>query len=162
MIADTGTIIDSSPEPEDKNEELEKGFELTIVEQPKLLDELGKQLLALSLAVPGLFATVLKLTSGDQAVMHLNPLVLWAFLCWFLALIFCLVSLTPRKWQVDRQIVRRQKPAAKRQPLSIEEFFMKSALYKRRLLVAASLFCFLGIFLASISIFNNPIIPIKP
>ena len=153
MSSEPGNIIESFAPPKG-DEELEKGFAAIVVEQPKLLDELGKQLVTLTLAIPGLFATILKLTSGDNAVLQLRPLVFLAFFCWFVALILSLWSLMPRKWDVDRQIVRRQKPAAKDQALSIEEFFLKSALYKRWLLIAASLFCFIGISLAAFSIFQ--------
>ena len=153
MSSEPGNIIESFAPPKG-DEELEKGFAAIVVEQPKLLDELGKQLVTLTLAIPGLFATILKLTSGDKAVLQLRPLVFLAFFCWFVALILSLWSLMPRKWDVDRQIVRRQEPAARDQPLSIEEFFLKSALYKRWLLIAASLFCFIGISFASVSIFQ--------
>ncbi|MEI7748262.1 MAG: hypothetical protein WCI81_04225 [Chlorobiaceae bacterium] len=153
MSSEPGNIIEAFAPPKG-DEELEKGFAAIVVEQPKLLDELGKQLVTLTLAIPGLFATILKLTSGDNAVLQLRPLVFLAFFCWFVALILSLWSLMPRKWDVDRQIVRRQEPAAKGQLLSIEEFFLKSALYKRWLLIAASLFCFIGIFLAAFSIFQ--------
>ncbi|MEI6847106.1 MAG: hypothetical protein WCK32_03565 [Chlorobiaceae bacterium] len=153
MSLEQGNIFDSVS-PQKKDDELEKGFAAIVVEQPKLLDELGKQLVTLTLAIPGLFATILKLTSGDKAVIPLHPLVVGAFLCWFAALICSLWSLMPRKWKVDRQIVPCQEPAAKGQPLSIEEFFLKSALYKRSRLIAASLFCFIGIACAGLSIFQ--------
>ena len=156
MTSKSGNIIGSTPPPTG-DEELKKGFATAIVDQPKLLDELGKQLVTLNLAIPGLFATVMKLTSGEDAVIHLDSFFTWAFICWLIALILSLVSLTPRTWKVDRAIVRRQKAAIKDQPLSIEEFFMKSARHKRRLLIVASLCCFLGICLAGFSIFSNPI-----
>ena len=153
MSSEPGNIIESFAPPKG-DEELEKGFATITVEQPKLLDELGKQLVTLTLAIPGLFATILKLTSGDDTVLPLHPFVIWAFVCWFVALILSLASLMPRKWKVNRQIVRREEPAVKGQSLSIEEFFLKSALYKRWVLIAASIFCFIGISLAGLSIFQ--------
>jgi hypothetical protein len=124
-----------------------------------LLDELGKQMVTLCLAIPGLFATVLKLTGGDDAVLPANGLVFWAFVCWFVALILSLVSLVPVTHNVDRQVVRRAQSVAKGQLLSIEEFFTKSARIKRSLLIAAALFCFAGIALAAGSIFNYTLNP---
>lgn len=153
MSTEQENVIESFPPPKG-DEELEKGFATIVVEQPKLLDELAKQLVTLTLAIPGLYATVLKLMGGEKGVLQSHSFVLGAFICWLVALMLSLWSLMPRKWQVDRQIVRREKPAAKGQPLSIEEFFLKIALYKRWLLIAASLFCFIGIALAGLSIFQ--------
>ena len=145
-------IVYSSP-PSKGDEELEKGFVTAIIDQPKLLDELAKQLVTLGLAIPGLYATVLKFIGGDAAVAKSTGLIVGAFLCWFFSLLLSLGSLTPRKWKVDQAILRREKPAASGQPLSVEEFFVASARYKRRLLIAASLFCFVGICLAGVTVF---------
>lgn len=139
--------------PSAADEELEKGLAAAIIGQPTLLDELAKQMVTLCLAIPGLFATVLKLTSGDEALLSANCLVLWAFICWLVALLLSLASLVPVTRTVDRQVVRRAQPASKGQSLSIEEFFSVSAKYKRRLLIAAALFCFAGIALAAGSVF---------
>ena len=139
--------------PSKGDEELEKGLAMAVVEQPKLLDELGRQMVTLCLAIPGLFATVLKLTGGDDALLPASCLVIWAFDCWLVALILSLASLVPVTRSVDRQVVRRAQPAAKGQALSIEEFFTRSARYKRRLLIVAALFCFAGIALAAASVF---------
>ena len=144
--------------PSKGDEELEKGLAMAVVEQPKSLDELGKQMVTLCLAIPGLFATVLKLTGGDDAVLRANCFVLWAFGCWFVALLLSLASLVPVVRKVDSQVIRRAQPAAKGQALSIEEFFMKSAKYKRRLLIAAAFLCFAGITLAGFSVF----LPVNP
>ena len=145
-------IVYSAP-PSKSDEELEKGFVTAIIDQPKLLDELAKQLVTLGLAIPGLYATVLKFIGGDDALVESAPMILGAFACWFVALALSLVSLTPRKWPVDRSKLRSNTPAAPGQPLSIEEFFKVTATYKRRLLAAATLFSFAGICLAGLTIF---------
>ncbi|TLU88442.1 MAG: hypothetical protein FDX21_00070 [Chlorobium sp.] len=145
-------IIYSAP-PSKSDEELEKGFVTAIIDQPKLLDELAKQLVTLGLAIPGLYATVLKFIGGDAAVAKSSGLIIGAFVCWFIVLALSLFSLTPRKWPVDRSKLRSNTPAATGQPLSIEEFFKATATYKRRLLVASTLFCFAGICLAGLTIF---------
>jgi len=145
-------IVYSAP-PSKSDEELEKGFVTAIIDQPKLLDELAKQMVTLNLAIPGLYATALKLIGGDDAVVNSAIMIGGAFVFWFIALVLSLVSLRPRKWTVDRSKLRSNKPAASGQPLSIEEFFMASATYKRRLLAAATLFCFAGICLAGLTIF---------
>jgi hypothetical protein len=103
-----------------------------VVEQPKLLDELGKQMVTLCLAIPGLFATVLKLTDGDDTVLPANRLVFWAFGCRLVPLVLNLASLVPVTRKVARQVPRRAQPAAKGQAMGIEEFFTNSARYKRR------------------------------
>lgn len=140
--------------PSKVDEEPDKGLVLSVVEQPKLLDELAKQqLITLSLAIPGPYATVLKFINGDAAVVCPVKLVAGAFVCWFLSMLLGLASLVPRKWKVDRTVLRRDEVAAKEQPLSIEEFFRTSATYKRNLLIVACLLCFTGICLAGLTIF---------
>jgi hypothetical protein len=153
MIDEPEEILGSSS-PSTADEELEKGLAAAMIGQPTLLDELGKQMVTLCLAIPGLFATVLKLTGGDDAVLPANCFVFWAFGCWLAALVLSLASLVPVTRKVDRQVMRRAQPAAKGQALSIEEFFTQSAKYKRRLLVAAALLCFAGIALAAASVFG--------
>ncbi len=150
-------IVYSAP-PSKSDEELEKGFVTAIIDQPKLLDELAKQLVTLNLAIPGLYATALKLIGGDDAVVNSAIMIGGAFFCWFVALALSLVSLTSRQWPVDRSKLRSNKPSAPGQPLSIEEFFAASARYKRVLLIAASFCCFVGICCACVAVFmtNKP------
>ena len=88
------------------DEELEKGFVTAIIDQPKLLDELAKQLVTLGLAIPGLYATVLKFIGGDDVVAKSAGLIIGAFVFWFIALVLSLFSLRPRKWTVDRSKLR--------------------------------------------------------
>ena len=104
-------IVYSAP-PSKSDEELEKGFVTAIIDQPKLLDELAKQLVTLGLAIPGLYATVLKFIGGDDAVVKSSWLIIGAFACWFIALALSLFSLRPRKWKVDRSKLCSNKPAA--------------------------------------------------
>ena len=85
-------IVYSAP-PSKSDEELEKGFVTAIIEQPKLLDELAKQLVTLGLAIPGLYATVLKFIGGDNAIVKSSRLIIGAFACWFIALALSLLSL---------------------------------------------------------------------
>jgi hypothetical protein len=40
--------------------------------QSDLMDKLAQQLLTLELAIPGLYATVLKLVAGDKATVPIN------------------------------------------------------------------------------------------
>ena len=164
---DDDEILDSAPISK-SDEELEKGFVAAIVEQPKLMDELAKQLVALSLAIPGIYATALKLLAGDDAVASSLPCIIGAFVFWALSLVFAFVSLTPRKWHVERTMLRRNSTSKNGAPLSIEEFFIASARYKRALLIAATACCFVGICLACVAVFtatppNHPVPqPVKP
>jgi hypothetical protein len=147
-------IVYSAP-PSKSDEELEKGFVTAIIDQPKLLDELAKQLVTLNLAIPGLYATALKLIGGDDAVVNSAIMIGGAFFCWFVALALSLFSLIPRKWKVDQSILRRNVEVRKGDALSIEEFFRASARYKRLLLIAASLLCFVGICFACLTLFST-------
>jgi hypothetical protein len=115
--------------------------------QSEQMDSLARQLITLELAVPGIYAAVLKLVQGDKATVQINNLLIGAFVCWSLALGLTLFSLIPRDWKVDPTLLKPD-VAGSDQPsgsLSIEEFFSKSARYKRRLLIPAAILFWLGI-----------------
>lgn len=131
--------------PLSDNEKLlrEKFYE-SMYAQSDLLDKLSGHLLTLELAVPGLYAAVLKLVSGDTATLKINPALYLTFACWLMALLLTLIALTPKKWVVDPGILK-QDPKKLSEALGVEDFFEQSALYKRRLVIASSLFFFAGI-----------------
>ena len=138
--------------PVSENENLlRKKFYESIADQSTLMDKLCERLLTLELAIPGLFATVVKLTRGDKATLTINAALNAAFAFWLLALILTLVALTPRKWVVDETILR-QDPKKFSEGLGVEDFFEQSASYKRRLVVASSILFFIGIFCAMFSL----------
>jgi hypothetical protein len=134
--------------PLSDNEKLlrEKFYE-SIAAQSELMDKLSERLLTLELAIPGLFATVIKLTRGDKATLPINTALNFAFGCWLLALILTLIALTPKKWIVDVTVLK-QDPEKFSEGLGIEDYFEQSSLYKRRLVIASSLLFFIGIFSA--------------
>lgn len=131
---------------------LREQFAESIAGQAELMDKLGRQLITLELAIPGLYATVLKLTQGKDATLGVDGWFYFTFGCWFLALTLTLVSLIPRNWQVDPTILKPD-PTGKTKELGLEDFFRKSALYKRRLLIPAIFLFWLGILGAAIVVF---------
>lgn len=131
----------------DSEKFLREKFYESIITQSNLMDKLSEQLLTLELAIPGLYATALKLMHGDKVVVTVNAMLYITFACWLLALIFTLFALTPKKWKVDPSILR-QDPKKFGQALGVEDFFEQSALYKRRLIITSSVFFFTGIFSA--------------
>ena len=141
-----------STRPLSDNEELmRKKFFESITAQSDLMDKLSERLLTLELAVPGLYATVLKLVSGDKATVILNTASYVTFGLWLLALILTLIALTPRKWIVDSTLLK-QDPARFSEGLGIEDFFERSAVYKRRLVASSSVLFFAGVFTAACTI----------
>jgi len=121
---------------------LQQKFAEEQVKQSERLDDLAKQLLTLELAIPGIYATVLKLVTSAPLVVNL-----WlglTFLFWFVALGLTFFSLFPVHYQVNTEVLRRQRPQAEG-PLSIEEFYYHSARRKRVILIFASISFFLGI-----------------
>ena len=131
---------------------LRNKFAENIAGQSELMDKLVQQLIALELAIPGLYATVLKLTQGEAATLSPSLWLYAAFGCWSLALIVTLVSLVPRQWRVDPTVLR-QDPAQPSNELGLEQFFFVSARYKRRLLIPAIVLFWLGIVCAALVIF---------
>jgi hypothetical protein len=129
---------------------LEK-FAESIAGQSEQMDRLGLQLISLELAIPGLYATVLKVMGGDQATVAIGRALYLTFGCWFLALLLTLISLIPRNWKVDPGIMKRD-AFAQGADLGIEDFFFMTARYKRRLLIASSLLFFVGVVSAAYTV----------
>ena len=142
------------PRPVSENENLlRKKFYESIAAQSEMMDKLAERLLALELGIPGLFATVVKLTRGEDGLSRtVNAALNAAFALWLVALILTLLALTPRKWKVDPTILK-QDPKKFDEALGIEDFFTQSALYKRKLLTFSSLLFFAGIFAAMFSLY---------
>ncbi len=141
-------ILATRPPSEGENL-LRNKFAESIAGQSELMDKLGQQLITLELAIPGLYATVLKFTQGDTATAARNQWLYLAFGCWFVALALTLASMVPRHWRVDPTILR-QDPAQKNDMLGLEDFFYKSAQYKRWLLIPACVLFWLGVLSAAL------------
>ena len=145
-----------STRPVNQGEELlRQKFAESLVGQSDLMDKLAQQLIVLELAVPGLYAAVLKLVQGENATLPTNWWLYATFGCWGLALILTLLSLVPRRWTVDPTKLKgdpNREPDLS-QPLSLEEFFTLSAQYKRDLLIAAMIFFWVGIFCGALLVF---------
>ncbi|MES9905401.1 MAG: hypothetical protein ABW168_22335 [Sedimenticola sp.] len=124
---------------------LRERFTDEITGQPERLDALARQLLTLELAIPGLYATVLKLIQGKEATLTGGFSLYMTFGCWLFALLLTLIGLFPRRYAVDPSIIRRTEPAEEGQMMSVEAFFMESARYKYRLLGCAAAFFFAGV-----------------
>jgi hypothetical protein len=146
----TAKPIPALPVSENENV-LRKKFYEQIAAQSDLVDKLAERLLTLELGIPGLFATVLKLTRGDDATLTINLALNLAFALWLLALVLTLAALTPKKWTVDVDVLR-QEPGKFSEGLGIEDYFEQSALHKRRLVIASSILFFAGIFSASLTL----------
>jgi hypothetical protein len=126
-------------------------FYESIVAQSEQMDKLAEKLLTLQLAIPGLYATALKLVGGDNAVVTTNNAFYLTFLFWGLALAVTVNALTPQKWEVDTTIIK-QDPEKLSTVLGIEDFFNETALYKRRRLILSSFLFFAGIVCATFTI----------
>ena len=120
--------------------------------QSDLMDGLAKQLITVELAIPGLYATVLKLTQGNAATLTVDGWFVATFVLWTAALALTLTALIPRQWNVDPTLIKPD-PTVKEQALSLEEFFFNSARYKRRLLIGSSLAFWGGILTAVFTLF---------
>jgi len=141
-----------STRPVSDNEKLmRQKFYESVTAQSDLLDKLGERLITLELAIPGLYATALKLVSGDKATLVINAALYVTFACWLIALALTLIALIPKKWKIDPTILK-QDPQKFSEGLGLEDFFEQSATRKRRLLIVSSIVFFAGIFSAVFTI----------
>ena len=140
--------------PNPSEEVLRAKFAEQFAGQSEQMDALARQLITLELAVPGIYAAVLKLVQGQDATLPVNGWLIAAFGCWSLALLLTLAALFPRRWTVDPTLLKPD--VAKHEDLSdtlsLEEFFYRSARYKRRFLFAAIVLFWLGIVAAVLAV----------
>jgi hypothetical protein len=120
-----------------------------IAGQSARMDELARQLITLELAVPGIYATALKLVAGDKGTLATGIWLYLTFACWALALVLALISLAPRKYPVDTSRLFADDGNG---ALSIEGFFRHSALHKRRLLLPSCGLFFAGVCCAAATV----------
>jgi hypothetical protein len=120
--------------------------------QSELMDKLGGHLITLELAIPGLYAAVLKLVQGEKATLPIDGWTYFTFICWTAALLLTIISLVPRRWKVDPTVIEGDLSSAN-PVLGVKDFFYKSAHYKRWLLIASITFFWGGIIGAAVTIF---------
>jgi len=137
--------------PDTYEEKIKEKYAESFANQSDLMDKLAQQLLALELAIPGLYATVLKLISGDKATVPVNTMLYVTFGLWVVALGLTLMALMPREWKVNPEIML-QDPKSTTGELGIKDFFAKSARYKRNLLIVATILFFFGIAFAALTV----------
>ena len=136
-------IDDVITQPLDKiDDTLRESFAKDIAEQCNRLDDLAKHLITLQIAIPGIFAAILKLVAGENAVIKQNGQVIGAYIAWLLGLALTWASLIPAKHTIDRDSLT-----------AIENYFTGSATRKLRWLIPASGLTFVGIMLAVWSIY---------
>jgi hypothetical protein len=140
---DDGVVFASRP-PLPGEHVLAGRFFERLADQSKQMDELARQMIAVELAVPGLYASILALLRGQDATLPGGPLLWLTFGCWFAALALTFVALFPRDYRVDPTILRND-PAVESETLGLEDFFRRSAAYKRGLLGVAALVFWAGI-----------------
>ena len=107
----------------DNDEVLIKKFYEDVAAQSTLMDTLAERLMTLELAIPGIYAAVLKLMQGDDATLLLNWAFYLTFGCWFLALVLTLLAIWPKKWKVDPEIMV-QNPDHYKEGIGIEDYFV--------------------------------------
>ena len=110
------------------------------IKQVDRFTDLAKELFKVELAIPGIYAAVLRLVGRDQSANH--SAVLIAFLFWLFAFLLTLRAIFPRRYEVLENVIRSSRPTLGRGPLSIEEYFQRSTRDKQQLLLGSIfLFC---------------------
>ncbi len=132
-MSEADQVIKTRPVRQDERF-MQERFSEAIADQSKLMTTLAQQLLTVELLVPGLYATILKLVSGNEKAALSWPLSL-AFICWLAAVMFTITAIIPRKYNA----VQRNSPD------SIEAFFDEAARYKQKWLLASVCTFILGI-----------------
>ncbi len=134
-----------STRPLNENEKLlRQKFYENIAAQSDLMDKLSERLLTLELAIPGAYATALKLLYGDKTTITPGTIGTIAFVLWFASLILTLFALWPKKWKVDTTVLK-QDPAKFSEGMGIEDFFERSASRKQWFVGFSSVLFFAGI-----------------
>jgi hypothetical protein len=132
-------------------QKIKEKYAESFANQSDLMDKLAQQLLTLELAIPGLYATVLKLVAGDKATVPINTMLYVTYGLWLAGLGLTLIALIPHEWKVNPEIME-QDPNSTTGELGIKDFFAKSARYKRNRLGVATILFFAGIASAALTV----------
>ena len=122
-------------------QKLQEKFAEEVANQAGLMDSMGKQLLSLELAMVGIYATVLKLISGDTATLETGWSVGIAFLFWFMSVVATVLAIFPEEYKVDSSKMDE-----------IKAYFYKSARKKAKMLIVSIVLFFTGIGVAVFSL----------
>lgn len=139
----TDTIHPTRPLNEQEKALRQKFYE-AIAAQAEAMDKLAERLLTLELAIPGLYATALRITLGKDAKLAIGPGLYLTTACWLVALLLTLLAILPKTYRVDTKLLK-QDSAKLTESLGLEDFFTESARHKRRLLIASCIAFFSGI-----------------
>ena len=115
-------------------QKLQEKFAEEVANQAGLMDSMGKQLLSLELAMVGIYATVLKLISGESATLETGWSVGIAFLFWFMSVVATVLAIFPEEYKVDSSKMDE-----------IKAYFHKSARKKAKMLIVSIALFFTGI-----------------
>ncbi|MGH8476604.1 MAG: hypothetical protein ACRER2_12670 [Methylococcales bacterium] len=129
--------VGQSRSPGKQDTLLRERFSNAIAEQSSLMDNLAKSLLTVELAIPGFYASILKLVGCKESLALAWPVGI-AFGCWLIALAATLYAVLPKAYEVDPEQIRNS-------PTSIESFFYHSARHKWRFLLVSIVFFIAGI-----------------
>ena len=135
-------------------DELDKAFVADLIEQPKELDKLSRLVLILSFVVPVFYAIGLKFFSGTESLPGALWFIVAAFLSWFVALLLSLFGLIAGKG--------KQNAGGREKTDSVEVLYQGIIRHKRRMLIGSSIFCFLGVCFAGLTVFSNAVPTILP
>ena len=122
-------------------QKLQEKFAEEVANQATLMDSMGKQLLSLELAMVGIYATVLKLISGESATLETGWSVGIAFLFWFMSVVATVLAIFPEEYKVDSSKMDE-----------IKAYFHKSARKKAKMLIVSIALFFTGIGVAVFSL----------
>ncbi len=141
-VSNRPVIIDGETTPLGEfDKALLNSFAHDMTAQTKRFDNLAKMLLGLNIAIPGLYAAVLRLTLNPHVALLQSPLLWVAFVAWLLSLGFALVSLLPNQHTIDPDNMT-----------AIEHYYRDQAQRKWRLMTAATFSSFFGICFAVFSL----------
>ena len=121
-------------------QKVQEKFAEEVANQAGLMDSMGKQLLSLELAMVGIYATVLKLISGESATLESGWSVGITFLFWFMSVVLTVLAIFPQEYKVDSSKMDE-----------IKAYFHKSARHKAKMLIGSVTLFFMGV---AVSVFT--------
>ncbi|MDM8546494.1 hypothetical protein QUF61_08360 [Candidatus Venteria ishoeyi] len=113
---------------------LQESFATDFIQQSERMNDIAKQLISLQLAIPAVFAALLKLLAGKEATLEASYYMVFSFLCWLFALVFSLLALRPKAYRVDKTSLD-----------SLQHFYQTSATDKYWRITISSLLTLLGL-----------------
>jgi hypothetical protein len=116
-------------------------YQNDVIKQAQNISDIAKWLIGLEISIANFYLGIFVFLGEKDIIIKDTYLAYMALVLMILSLIFSIMTVFPKKWKVNINIIQK-KNHQKNNELSIEEYFFKVARYKYYMLLSSIVFLF--------------------